>query len=163
MKSLIDIYLDKIRPLIKEVGVGESGEIKASGFVDVSYALSILEETGQRVINYCRRSDIPPSLRHTVASMARDFLIADISLTKSLSPSEESLLDQVDIKHVKKIAIGDTEVQLSTAKERGETGQGLGVGALERIHNALMSSYIYDLTHHRRIVFTGHHTVNIHE
>lgn len=163
MKSLIDIYLDKIRPLIKEVVVDESGEDKTTGFVDESYALSILEETGQRVINYCRRADIPPSLRYTVANMARDFLIADISLNRSLSPSEESLLDQVDIKQVKKIAIGDTEVQLSTAKERGETGQGSGGGVLEGIHNAIMSSYIFDLTHHKRIVFTGHHTVNIHE
>ena len=163
MKSLIEIYLDKIRPLIKEVEVDESGEIKTSGFVDEGYALGILEEAGQRVINYCRRADIPPSLRHTVASMARDFLIADISLTKSLTPSEESLLDQVDIKRVKKIAIGDTEVQLATAKEQEATGHDSGGGVLEGIHHAIMSSYIFDLTHHKRIVFTGHHVVNIYE
>lgn len=153
MRSLIEIYQDKIDPLL----------LMPEPLITKEESLDFLEQAGQKVLNFCRRGDIPPSLRHTVASIARDLLIAELSWRGELNPEEEAILDKIDINHVKKIAIGDTEVQLSTPNERKHaqsSSSGIGNNK-DALWNAIVHTHYYDLIHHRRTVFTGHHEVNI--
>lgn len=154
MKTLIEIYEEKISPLYESSSLA----------IEPEYTLLFLEEAGQRVLNFCRRPNIPPSLRYTVASIARDFLLADLYWREGLLETDSNLLDKIDINHVKKIAIGDTEVQLSTPKERESGISSIGQKrSRNEVWDDIINTYYYDLVHHRRTVFTGHHVVNIYE